>query len=529
MTMVDPERVLVLAPTGGDAAITQSILDSAHITCLPCSDIASLCRALRAGAGAVLITDDVLLRDEVDELVLELRSQPAWSDVPVLLLAGLRSGEAVLEHAARLGNLTILERPVRVAHLISALQTAIRARRRQYQLRDQIVALELAEGQLRESDRRKDEFLAILAHELRNPLTPARNAAYFMKLQGPIEPDIKRAVEMIERQIELMARLIDDLLDVSRISRGILELRRERLDLHAIVEAALEACRPDSSSKRHALHVTLPLRRMELEADRERMIQVLCNLLTNAIKYTPPGGRIEIAAEVVDELLEIRIRDNGIGIPAEKLSEIFELFAQVDRSFERQGGLGIGLTLVRQIVELHGGKIEARSDGIGRGSEFVIRLPVATASPADVAVEPVAATPIPVPKRILAADDNRDAAESLAALLELDGHEVRVVFDGEAAIESLATFVPDIALLDIGMPKRNGFDVARHIRTQPWGEDCYVVALTGWGQEPDRARAREAGFDAHLVKPVEPGVLSRLLANGVRSAKGGVKDRAEKP
>jgi two-component system, sensor histidine kinase len=522
MRRIDHERVLVLAPTAGDASITQSILDEVHIANVLSRDVAELCATMREGVGAILVTDDVLLRDDVGDLVQELRSQPTWSDVPVLLLGRSRAGEMLLGHAARLGNLTILERPVRLAHLISALQTAIRARRRQYQLRDQLVALELAEGQLRESDRRKDEFLAILAHELRNPLAPARNAAYFMKLEGPNEPHIRRAVEMIERQVELMARLIDDLLDVSRISRGILELRRERIDFHAVVAAALETCRQDTRAKRHTLHVALPKTPVVLEADRERMIQVLCNLLTNAIKYTPSGGRIELSAEQVGEQLEITIRDNGIGIPTEKLSEIFELFAQVDRSLERQGGLGIGLTLVRQIVELHGGKVEAHSDGIGRGSAFLVRLPVARALAAEAAPEPVVDPPIQVPKRILAADDNRDAAESLAALLELEGHEVRTAFDGEAAIESLRTFVPDVALLDIGMPKRNGFDVARHIRAQPWGGDCYLVAVTGWGQERDRARAREAGFDAHLVKPVEPAVLMRLLANGVRSAKDGV-------
>jgi signal transduction histidine kinase len=523
--MIDQERVLVLPPTAGDAAITQSLLRDAGIGCRLCADVAELCVALREAAGAVLMTEDALLRNDVGELILELRRQPTWSDVPVLLLGGARTGETLLGRAAELGNLTILERPVRVANLISAVLTAIRARRRQYQIRDQVVALELAEGQLRESDRRKDEFLAILAHELRNPLAPARNAAYFMKLQGPNQPDLQRAVEMIERQIEQMARLIDDLLDVSRISRGTLELRRERLDLHAIVEAALEVCRQDTSARRHALSVHLPPPPVVLHADRERLIQVLCNLITNATKYTPSGGRIEIVAETADDRLEITVRDNGIGIPAEKLSEIFELFAQVDRTFDGGGGLGIGLTLVRQIVELHGGTVEARSDGIGRGSEFVVRLPIAPAHPVAREAEPEAAPPIPTPKRILAADDNRDAAESLAALLELEGHEVRVVFDGEAAIESTRSFVPDIALLDIGMPKRNGFDVARHIRTQPWGAACYIVALTGWGQERDRARAREAGFDAHLVKPVEPGALSRLLANGGR----GPGDGATRP
>jgi signal transduction histidine kinase len=517
MTPIDPERILVLAPTPGDAAITRAVLEEADLRCVLCADTADLCRAFREGAGAILMTEDVLLKNDTAALITELRAQPTWSDVPVLLLGGSHVGVALLGHGAQLGNLTILERPVRLTNLVSALKTAIRARRRQYQIREQLVALELAEERLRESDRRKDEFLAILAHELRNPLAPARNAAHFLRLREPDEADLRRAAEMIERQIGQMSRLIDDLLDVSRISRGLLELRRERVELREIVETAVDACRHEVDCRHHALRVSLPSRPLFLEADRERLVQVLCNLLTNAAKYTPAGGQVEVAARKVGDSVEISVRDNGIGIPAEKLSEIFELFAQVDRTFDRQGGLGIGLTLVRQIVELHGGSIEARSEGIGRGSVFTFRLPVTDEAP-------IVGTPgsdsrpmTAARRRILAADDNRDSAESLAVLLQMDGHEVRLAFDGEAAIALTHEFVPDVALLDIAMPKQNGFDVARHIRRQPWGSQVYLIALTGWGQEEDRARVRAAGFDAHLVKPVEPRVLSRILAETSRA------------
>jgi CheY-like chemotaxis protein len=250
---------------------------------------------------------------------------------------------------------------------------------------------------------------------------------------------------------------------------------------------------------------------VELEADRQRLVQVLTNLISNATKYTPPGGEIEITAAATEHLLEVAVKDNGIGIPPARLTEIFDLFTQVDRSFEQQGGLGIGLTLVRQLVELHGGTIAARSEGIGHGSEFALKLPVvATAAAA------AAASPGPVraskPRRILLADDNHDAVESLTLLLQIAGHEVHTAFDGEAAIGLAEKLRPEVALLDIGMPKANGYEVARRIREQEWGKRVFLVALTGWGQEGDRRRAREAGFDAHLVKPVPPESLDRLLA-----------------
>ena len=512
MTLGDQERLLVLAPTEGDATITLSVFREARIGCVICDGTDELCCALREGAGAILLTEDVLVRHDLDGLVAELGRQPAWSDIPVLLLSGSRAGESLPALAAELGNLTTLERPVRVANLISAVRTAIRARRRQYQIRDQLIALEQAKGQLREADRRKDEFLAILAHELRNPLTPARNAAHLMRLQGPNEPDLQRAVEMIERQITQMSRLIDDLMDVSRITRGLLELRRERVELREIVDAAVEACRQLVQVKQQDLRVVLPAEPVVLVADRERLIQVLSNLVANATKYTQGGGRITVRASRLHDQLELAVEDDGIGLPLGKLKEIFDLFAQVDRTTERNAGLGIGLTLVRQIVELHGGSVEARSEGPGKGSMFIVRLPVADVAPAEMdAPEPARSHRIS--RRILAADDNRDAAESLGALLRHDGHEVRLAFDGEAAIEAALDFVPDVALLDLGMPKCSGFDVARYIRRLPWGSHVYIVALTGWGQESDRERAREAGFDAHLVKPVEPRALTRLLAN----------------
>jgi PAS domain S-box-containing protein len=367
------------------------------------------------------------------------------------------------------------------------------------------------EAEREEANRRKDEFLAILAHELRNPLAPVRNAAQVLKVKAAAIPDLQRPIEMIERQVAQMSRLIDDLLDVSRISRGALGVRRTRVLCSEIVDAAVDACHDELEAKGHSLRTRVPAEPVVLLADRERLVQVLCNLLGNAAKYTPAGGRIAIEVEVARDVLELSVRDDGIGIPPDRLTEIFELFARVDPSFERQGGLGIGLTLVRQLVELHGGTIEARSAGVGHGSEFVVSLPVVAAT-ATTAAASADDAPACTPRRILVADDNRDAVESLKLLLELSGHDVHTAFDGEAAITCAERLLPEVALLDIGMPKANGYEVARRIREHPWGKGIYLIALTGWGQDDDKRRAREAGFDAHLVKPVPPNALDRLLA-----------------
>jgi CheY-like chemotaxis protein len=319
-------------------------------------------------------------------------------------------------------------------------------------------------------------------------------------------------VDLIERQVAQMSRLIDDLLDVSRISRGALQLRRERFACAEVVEAAVDACTEEIQARKHHLRVRLPTERIEVQGDRERLVQVLCNLLGNAAKYTPVGGHLELAVVVATSgMLEISVRDDGIGIPPDKLTAIFDLFARVEDSLERQGGLGIGLTLVRQLVELHGGTVEARSDGIGRGSDFILGLPivVATEVPAAAPAEP---RHTGAPLRILVADDNEDAAESLMLLLQLAGHDVHIVFDGDAAVAAAARLRPDVALVDIGMPKLNGYEVARRIRDHPWGADVHLVALTGWGQQADKRQAEEAGFDVHLVKPVAPEALDRLLA-----------------
>jgi CheY-like chemotaxis protein/two-component sensor histidine kinase len=352
----------------------------------------------------------------------------------------------------------------------------------------------------------------MLAHELRNPLAPIRNSVQIFRAIGPPTSELQWATEVIDRQVHQLTRLVDDLLDVSRITRGQIELRKERVELAPILNQAVESTRALYKHLSHELTVSLPFQPIDLDADPARLTQVVGNLLNNACKFTDKGGRIWLEAEQEGSQAVIRVRDRGIGIAAEHLPRIFDMFIQVDTSLERsRDGLGIGLTLVRTLVELHGGTVEARSEGLGRGSEFVVRLPVlleATEPRAAAGVEPRAAS-----RRIMIVDDNEDGAESLAMMLRLVGHETLTANDGQEAIEAAERFRPDAMLLDIGLPRLNGYEVCRRIREQPWGKQLVLVAVTGWGQEEDLHRSQAAGFDAHLVKPVDRESLGRLLTS----------------
>jgi PAS domain S-box-containing protein len=365
---------------------------------------------------------------------------------------------------------------------------------------------------LLDADRRKDEFLAVLAHELRNPLAPLRNALQIVRMANHDPATVRQVWGMMERQIDQMVRLIDDLLDVSRITRGKLQLRKEPVEIASVVEAALEMSAPMLERAKHAIEVSMPDGRYVVEGDRARLVQAIDNLITNAAKYTDSGGRILLAVESDEGVLRIRVKDNGIGIPKEMLERVFEMFTQVDRSLERsRGGLGIGLTLVRRIVELHGGTVVACSEGAGRGSEFTITLPLA-GSDAGLRPVPPPAARSTASHRILVVDDNQDAASSLMETLQLMGHEVHAAFDGLECLREAERFLPEMVFLDIGMPRLNGFDTAKRLRGEPWGRHCLLVAVTGWGQDEDRRRAREAGFDHHLVKPIDFDALGAIIA-----------------
>lgn len=366
---------------------------------------------------------------------------------------------------------------------------------------------------LRETDRHKNEFLAMLAHELRNPLAPIRSAVQVLRLAGGKPEVVASVTDMMERQVGQMGRLVDDLLDVSRVSRGKIELRRGRVELASVVHHAVEAARSQMEAKEHEIAVTLPTKPLYVHGDPTRLAQMVGNLLNNACKFTDKGGLVSVTGKLEGALAVIRVRDSGIGMAASELPRIFDMFMQVDTSMERSNsGLGIGLTLVKSLVELHGGSVQAQSAGLGQGSEFTVRLPIVAEAPK----APSAGLAIPdtmpmIARRILVVDDNRDAAESLAMLLNLKQSETHIAHDGFEGVEAASTFKPDVVLLDIGMPTVNGYEACRRIREQPWGRSMILIALTGWGQDQDRQLSKEAGFDGHMVKPVDIDSLMSLL------------------
>jgi PAS domain S-box-containing protein len=384
-------------------------------------------------------------------------------------------------------------------------------------LREEIAIRERAEAALRETDRRKDEFLAVLAHELRNPLAPIRQAALISKAAEATEAQKRWSHDVISRQVHHMSLLLDDLLDVSRITRGTLELRTEMTELAAVVDAAIEAARPIIEAKRHRFSVEMPPQPVVFGADPLRLAQVLANLLTNAAKYTDPAGDIRLRATADAKQVTIHVSDTGIGMSADGLSRAFAMFSQVRSTLDRsEGGLGIGLALAKGLIELHGGLIEARSAGLGQGSEFIVRLPRRVIHNSRRPAERLPSAGKAARRRILIADDNRDAAESLAVLLRLDGHDVTVAANGREALATFNTLLPEVAVLDIGMPELDGYEVARQVRQQSLGGAVMLIAVTGWGQESDKARALAAGFNHHFTKPVQPDQLSQLLRADAR-------------
>ena len=371
-----------------------------------------------------------------------------------------------------------------------------------------------AELSLREADRRKDEFLATLAHELRNPLAPIKNALEMIRADGQNLELVAEARGIMGRQLDQVTRLVDDLLDLSRITRDKIELRQERVLLADVIGAALEASRPLIDAAGHALAIDVPKEPIVVDADAARLAQVFSNLLNNSAKYTEPGGQISLRAEREGDEVVVSVRDNGIGISCEALAYVFDMFRQADHIPERaEGGLGIGLTLVRRLVEMHGGSVNAHSDGPGQGSEFSVRLPVARDERRPQARTRVNGQGALPKRRILVVDDNRDSGDTLSKLLRMKGHDVRTARDGLEAIDAAGEFRPEVILMDVGMPRLNGYDATRHIRRLPGGEDVFIVALTGWGQEHDHQRSAEAGCSAHLVKPVDFAELDRLLAS----------------
>ncbi len=508
----DELRILILAPIWNDARLSAGFLEKAGFATAICTDLNDLGQRVRAGCGALLLAEEAVASEDVTKLVSELERQPSWSDLPLILITG--SGEAngvrprYLAALFPVGNISIIERPVRPATLVSTCEVALRARRRQYQVRDLVRELD-------EADRRKDEFLAMLAHELRNPLAAVANAASLLTSSNA-EADHEWAKGVIARQSSQLAHLIDDLLDVSRITAGKIRLRREIIDVAAVLDRARDSARPLIDSRKHDLICRYAPECLWVDADPTRLEQIVLNLLTNAAKYTSAGGRIELTARQSGAEIFITVRDNGIGIAPERMPEMFRLFAQGERSIARsEGGLGIGLTIVEKLVGMHSGRIEAKSDGLNCGSTFTVCFPAATKSPAfnngQHAHDSAPGC------RVMIVDDNIDTAQGLARLLTRIGHEVTLAHDGHQALEKARDVAPHAVVLDIGLPGMDGFEVVQRLRAEPACANSIVIAVTGYGQPDDRQRALEAGFDHHLVKPVDIDALKPLLHRNRRA------------
>ena len=502
-------RLLMLPSTLRDGATARDLLGRAGVDTEVCASVGAMAAELQRGAAAVLLPEETL--DSASRVLAGvIAQQPPWSDLPVLVLTrqGADSVDVTLAVSA-LGNVILLERPVRVATLLSTVKTTLRARERQYQIRRQL-------DELRAADQRKDEFLATLGHELRNPLSPLLTSLELLKMAAVSDPHIGRVVGVMQRQAGHLVRLVDDLLEVSRITRGLIEVQRAPVALADIVAAAVETSRAVIEASDHRLTVNVPDEPLMVFGDDVRLTQVFANLLNNAAKYTDPGGQITIAVRKFGQMVSVSVCDNGIGIDREHLSTVFDMFTQVSRSNRRtQGGLGIGLTLVRSLVVQHGGSVTASSDGPGRGSAFEVRLPLVAVPRQD--HDGTAVLKRFPHLRVLVVDDNLDANQSLQSLLESLGATVAAASGGLEALSVFESFRPDAVLLDIGMPGMDGYEVARRIRALPSGDATQLIALTGWGQQEDVRRCMQAGFDHHMVKPLDVDKLWGFIA-GPRSA-----------
>ena len=495
-------RALVLAPSGKDAALIGAALQRAGVVVDICGGVAELAEAARAGVGAVVLAEEAIARPAARHAVQAvIDDQPGWSDLPIVLLTKPVAATRVAHHAGvSLGNVMLVERPVPIATLVSAVRTALRTRERQYLTRS--------------AERRKDTFLATLAHELRNPLAPLSNALHLLR-RGDADPATQQwSLGVMQRQLAQLTRLVDDLLDVARITQGKVMLQRRTVDAREVIRHAIEISTPLIESMRHTLRTQLPERALPVDADPVRLAQCISNLLNNAAKYTPEGGRIDLSARAPDGWLELTVQDNGVGIPEPAMDSVFDIFSQVDSSRrQEQGGLGIGLSIAKSFVEMHGGQIAVHSDGPGRGSSFIVRIPLAH----DEAVaggEPESsftAAPLPRPRRVLVVDDNVDSADTLCLLLSASGHLVSKAYSGGGGFAAAQASPPDLAILDLGLPDIDGFELAQRLRASARTSGTVLVALSGWGQEVDRQRSAAVGFAHHLIKPADPATVLELI------------------
>ncbi len=514
-------RVLVLAPVGRDASLVGETLHEAGIECHVCPDLVALRVEMQEGAGAILVTEDLLRAEAVAELGELFAGQLPWSDLPLLIFsAGRERQNGPLEELKKLAPYTLIDRPTRKKTLISTVQTALRARRRQYEVRDLLIELE-------KSVRSRDQFLAMLSHELRNPLAAILTSSQLMERRDPSVFVSERGI--VQRQTRLLARLVDDLLDVSRVTLGKIALAPGPVDMGALLERCVKSWMPAAADLGVALTLAPMPAAFVVDGDPVRLEQIVSNLLSNAVKYTPRGGHVVVSAEIDEQSGRIRIADDGVGIDPEALPRIFELFTQDDQTLDRsRGGLGVGLTLVRTLVALHGGTVTASSRGRDHGSEFVVQLPRISSRGVSVASKEDVPAPAETPMTILVIDDNADIRSGLGELLRFSGHEVLESAEGQEGIARALERRPQAVLIDIGLPGLDGYDVARRLRAA-LGRSVRLIALTGYGSAQDRERSFEAGFDAHITKPTTFAVLSRVLAAPAPAPAPSTADRGAPP
>jgi len=502
------DLLLIVAPIGRDAELMGAQLRAAGLNSLACRDIHDVCVRMVKGGGALILTEEALQGESVHELLAALSAQPPWSEIPVVILTAAvpldtTPKQRSLELMSGRTNVTFVDRPVRIKSLISAAQSALRARERQYEIRDLM-------DQLEERVHERDRFLAVLGHELRNPLGAILLASQMNGSDGKLDAEY---VELIERQSRHLTRLVNDLLDLSRVAAGKITLKSQRLDLRDIVRQTAAVSEPAAERQRLELRVVMPNEPVIVNADPVRLDQIVGNILTNAIKYTPEGGHVTLLLETMNDSALVKVTDDGVGIAPERIGGIFELFAQAENAIGRaQGGMGIGLALVRNLVQLHDGSVEAKSDGVGKGSEFVVRLPLlgdGDHQPVPPPSDRSNATP-PATRSIAIVEDNADVRDLLRLKLSRLGHRVVTARDGEEGLRLVLDERPDLALVDLGLPGIDGFEVARSVRKE-LGDEVVLVAVSGFGQPEDKRRAIDSGFDEHITKPAEVSDIENVL------------------
>jgi signal transduction histidine kinase/CheY-like chemotaxis protein len=497
----------VVSPNAADAELAVALLAQTGVQARAYSGMRELAWALDDAIGCLILVEEALLAEDIPALREALARLPAWCDLPLILVSRDVGalGAAAADAFPDSGNVTLLERPINAHTLISAVQMALRATARQREVGELLAQRERAV-------RLRDEFLAMLAHELRNPLAPMSNALHIMRMLKIEDPAALKSIQILERQVGHVVRMVDDLMDVARLERGKVVLKKERLDLNRVVSSAVETCLHAAQERGHNVSVRFGINALPVDGDAVRLEQIVCNLLNNAAKFTTRADEILVQTSVEAGFALVAVEDKGIGFQPEAAEHLFDPFLQVNPTLERSaGGLGMGLTIVRRLTALHGGSVHAASDGPGKGSRFVVRIPLAsgTAEPRAEAVQPRLERRR---RRIVVVEDNPDIRETLRMLLDLWGHEVTMASDGRTGVDRVLQERPDVALIDVGLPGMSGYDVARAIRAGMPNGEIRLIAVTGYGQPSDRELAMQAGFDTHLLKPIAPTVLERLLA-----------------